>query len=190
MGSSSVQSSEVILVLCHSFFHDAFRVQKPVTPDLFRNWLSSRFVANLIIERQAELSEGSTFAVTSLQAFTTFALKFHGDKPSYRQKELVEILSNSICVIDAPSVTKLSVDDSVLVICDTLYSRSKYTPILVTSIPKKREKAEEFYRKKEPDAKIPYQIYTPAEAEIYLRGSFPELAALVEKRMKMFLTSL
>jgi len=189
MGDADVQPLEVILVLCHSFFHDAFCVQRPVDETLFKNWLSSRFVANLIIERQAELPEGSRFAVTSDQVFTSFALKFHGQKPSYRQKEIVNILRNSIYVINSPSIIKLSIDDSVLVICDTLYSRSNYTPILVTNIPKKREKAEEFYRKKDPKAKIPYQIYTAVETQAYLRGRFPELAAIVERRMKMLFTS-
>jgi hypothetical protein len=188
MGNSSVQSSEVILVLCHSFFHDAFCIQRPLNETLFKNWLSSRFVANLIIERQAELPEGSAFAVTSEQVFSSFASKFHGQNPSYRQKELVNILRNSIYVINSPSLGKLTIDDSVLVICDTLYSRSNYTPILVTNIPKKREKAAEFYHKKDSDAKIPYQIYTAGEAEPFLRGRFPELVTSVDKRMKAIFT--
>lgn len=188
MGDSCVQPSDVILVLCHSFFHGAFSVERPVDATLFKTWLSSRFVANFIIEKQAELPEGSSFAITSEQAFASFALKFHGDKPSYKQKEVVDILRNSIHVISGPAIDKLSIDDSVLVICDTLYSRSNYTPILVSNIPKKREKAEEFYHKKDPNAKIPYQIYTAVEAEPFLRGRFPELTILVEKRMKSLFT--
>lgn len=183
MGDSHVSAPEIILVLCHSFFHDAFRVQRPIDSTKYKVWMSSRFVANLIIERQAELPEGLSFAVTSRQVFDDFALKFHGEKPSRKQKETVDILRNSIYVIDRPSITALSIDESVLVICDTLYSRSNYAPILVTNIPKKVERAEEFYHKKDPKAKIPYPIYTAIQAEPFLRGRFPELCKLVDKRL-------
>jgi len=188
MGDSSVQPAEVVLVLCHSLFHNAFCVERPVDSTKFKFWLASRWVANLVIEKQAELPEGSWFAVTSKQVFDSFALKFHGQNPSAKQKEIVDILRNSIYVIDAPSIIKLSIDDSVLVICDTLYSRSKYIPVLVSNIPKKREKAEAFYHVKDPKAKIPYQIYNVVEAEPFLHGSFPELATFVDQRMKALFT--
>jgi hypothetical protein len=184
MDNVGVQAREIILVLCHSFFHDAFRLQKPVSITTFKTWVSSRFIANLIIERQAELPEGSSFAVTSKQVFDSFALKFQGDTPSAKQTETVEILRNSIYVIGSPAVCNLSIDDSVLVICDTLYSRSNYEPILVTNIPKKVGKAEEFYRKKDTNAKVPYPIYSAVQAEPFLRGRFPELCTLVDKRLK------
>jgi hypothetical protein len=184
MDVPSAQVQETILVLCHSFFHDAFRIQKPINLTKFKIWMASRFVANLIIEKQAELPEGSSFAVTSKQVFADFASKFHGDNPSDKQKETVAILHNSIYVIDRPSVERLSIDDSVLVITDTLYSRSNYAPILVSNIPKKIEKAEEFYRKKNPQAKIPYPIYSAIETEAYLRGRFTELCKLVDKRIE------
>jgi hypothetical protein len=184
MASIGGQSSEIILVLCHSFFHDAFRPQKPVSTTTFRTWLSSRFVANVIIERQARIPEGSPFAVTSKQVFDSFASKFHGEKPSVKQKEMVDILRNSILVLDRPSISNLSVDESVLVICDTLYSRSNYAPILISTIPKKMEKALEFYRKKDPHAEIPYPIYSAVQAEPFLRGRFPEVCTLVDERLK------
>jgi hypothetical protein len=184
MSASSVQVPQIVLVLCHSFFHDAFCVERPVDSKKFKLWLSSRFIANLIIERQAELPEGSSFAVTAKQVFDNFAYKFHGNKPSFRQREVVDILRNSILVIEAPSITKLSIDDAVLVICDTLYSRSSYTPILLTNIPAKLERAEDFYRKKDPKAKIPYPISSTVEAEPYLRSIFPELSRTVDTRMK------
>jgi hypothetical protein len=184
MGDSSVQVPEIILVLCHSFFHNAFRVHRPVDAAKFKIWSSSRFVANFIIEKQAELPEGSSFAVTSKQVFDSFALKFHGEKPSVKQRETVDILRNSIYVLDHPSVNKLSIDDSVLVICDTLYSRSNYAPILVTNIPKKIEKAEKFYHKKDSAAEIPYPIYNVVEAESFLRDRYTELCRLVDNRIR------
>jgi hypothetical protein len=184
MSSSSVQSREIILVLCHSFFHDAFRPQRPVDATKFRIWLFSRFVANLIIERQAELPEGFTFAVTSKQVFDSFSRKFLGEEPSAKQKETVDILHNSIGVLDGPAISNLSDDDSILVICDTLFSRSSYEPILVSNIPKKVEKATEFYHNKDPEAKIPYSIYTVVQVEPFLRGRFPGLCTLVDERLK------
>jgi hypothetical protein len=184
MSASSVQVTEIVLVLCHSFFHDAFCVQRPVDETKFKRWLSSRFIANLVIERQAELPEGSWLAVTSKQVFDSFTSKFHGDKPSVKQKETVDILHNSIYVVDNPSVNALSLDDSILVICDTLYSRSNYEPILISNIPKKVAKAEDFYHKKRPSAKIPYSIYNVVGAEAFLRGRFPELCKTVDERMK------
>lgn len=184
MSNPSVQPREIILVLCHSFFHDAFRTEKPLSLAVFKNWMSSRFVANLIIEKQAELPGGSNFAVTSKQVFDSFASKFYGDNPSPKQKETVEILRNSIFVAKGSNVDNLSIDDSVFVICDTLYSLSNFDPILVTNIPKKMEKAEEFYHKKDTSAKIPFPIYSSVQTELFLRGRFPELCALVDQRLK------
>jgi len=185
MSNPSVQLRETILVLCHSFFHDAFRLQKPVDVEKFKIWMSLRFVANLIIERQAELPEGQPFAVTSKQVFESFSQKFLGDNPSDKLKEAVEILHNSISVLEGSAISKLSIDDSVFVICDTLFSRSNYEPVLVSDIPKKVEKAEEFYRKKDPNAVIPYHIYSAVEAELFLRGKFQDLSTIVDGRMKI-----
>ncbi len=185
MANVSVQPREVVLVLCHSFFHDAFRLQRPVDEAKFKIWMSLRFVANLIIERQAELPEGCIFAVTSKQVFESFSQKFLGDKPSGKLMEAVEILQNSITVLDAPAISNLSIDDSVLVICDTLFSRSNYEPVLVSDIPKKVEKAKEFYQKKDSNAVIPYHIYSAVEAEFFLRGGFPDLSTTVDERMKI-----
>jgi hypothetical protein len=178
------QIADIILVLCHSFFHDAFRLQMPVNAAKFATWRSSHFVANLIIEKQAEIPEGTYFTITSKQVFDDFASKFEGEKPSPRQKETVEILRNSIAIIEGASIINLSLDDSVFAICDTLYSRSNYAPLLISDIPKKKEKAEAFYQKKNPKAKIPFPIYTVAETELFLRGRFPDLSASVDERIR------
>ena len=171
----------VILVLCHSFFHEAFRPFE-LTSKVYKFWKSSFWVASFIVERQAELPEGFNFAVTSKQAFDEFATKFLGEKPSIKQKETVEILRNSIEVIDGPSITNLSLDDSVFVICDTLYNRSSYAPILISNVPSEEEKAEAFYSKKDPNARIPFPIFNAIIAESYLRGTFPELSRIVDSK--------
>ena len=135
MAVANAQAQEIVLVLCHSFFHDAFRTQSQVDAKVYKAWKSSRFVANFIIERQAELPEGSQFATTSQIVFNSFSTKFLDGKPSPKLREIVEILHNSIYVVEHPSVNKVSLDDSVFVICDTLFSRSNFTPILVSNIP-------------------------------------------------------
>lgn len=117
--------------------------------------------------------------------FETFAQKFLAGKPSPKQKEIVDILRNSIGVFDGAAIKNLSIDDSVFVICDTLYSRSTYDPILVSNVPKKVEKATEFYHKKDPEANIPYPIYTVEQTELILRGRFPELCVLVDDRIRL-----
>ena len=181
---SSGQSSEIVLVLCHSFFHDAFRPHKPLDSNVFKTWTSSRFVANFIIEKQARLSEGSFFAFTSKQVFDSFALKFEGDKPSDKLIETVQMLHNSMFVVGGNALKDSSDDDSVFVICDILYSRSDYKPILVSNIPKKVEKAEAFYHKKDAKAKIPYPICDVMQTESILRERFPELCTFVDERLK------
>jgi hypothetical protein len=184
MGGTSVQSSEIVLVLCHSFFHTAFTPQRPIDKSIYQSWKSSYFVTNLIIERQAELPENSQFATTSKQAFDSFALKFIGRHPSDKQRKAVTLLRNSLYIVVHPSISKLTLDDGVLVICDTLYNRSKYKPVLVSNIPKKLELAEEFYHKKDPSTEIPYPIYDTEESERFLRKTFPELSAIVDARIK------
>lgn len=185
MAGSGVQTSEIILVLCHSFFHDAFRQHKPLNEDVYKSWRSSLFIANLIIERQAELSEVPSFATTSKQAFDSFFAKFFGDKPSIKQRETVDILRNSIYVVTQSSINNLSLDDGLFVICDIIYSRSNSTPILISNVPAKREKAEAFYHKKDPNANIPYPILNSIYAESILRETFPDLSKLVDERIKI-----
>ncbi len=186
MGNSGIEVPEIILVLCHSFLHNAFSVQRPTGFAQIEAWKSARFVANLIIEKQAELPVGSSFAVTSKKEFEEFAFKFYGDRPSPKQKEAVEILRNSLTIIDRPSIEKLSGDDGILVICDTLYSCSQYAPILVTDTLKKKEKAEEFYDKKGVGSTIPYPIWSVAQTEVYLRTKFADLSKFVDKRILDF----
>lgn len=181
MATSGDKSPEII-VLCHSVLHEAFRSLE-FTEKVYRFWKSSVFVTSLIVERQAELPEGCQFATTSKQAFDNFASKFLGEEPSQKQKETVDIFRNSLEIIDRPAITKLSLDDSVFVICDTLYNRSSYAPILISNVPSKEEKAEEFYRKKDPEAKIPFPIFNAITAEAYLRGRFRELSRLVDSRL-------
>ncbi len=181
MAISDDKSPDIVLVLCHSFFHEAFRPLE-LTPKVYELWKSSTFVASLIVERQAELPEGVQFATTSKQVFDSFSAKFLGEKPSAKRIETLEILRNSLEVIEKPSITKLTLDDGVFVICDTLYNRSRYAPILISNVPKKIKKAEEFYKKKDQNARIPFPIFNTITAESFLRGRFPELSRIVDSR--------
>lgn len=185
MANKGLQTPQIILVLDHSFFHHAFRLLRPVDSAKINAWASSRFVANLIIERQTELPKGISFATTSIKAFDSFATKFLGEKPSPKLRQTVAAFRDSITVIDRPSVNKLSLDDGVLVICDTLYSTSNHAPILVSNIPKKIEMAEAFYHAKDSAAKIPYPIYDTMQVEVFLRKTLPELSQLVDSRIRI-----
>lgn len=153
----------------------------------FKIWRASRFIANLIIEKKAEIPEGSTFAVTSKNSFDEFANTFLGENPPAKLIEIVSILNNSTYIAESEPLNKLPIDEGVIAICDTLYSRSKYNPILISNIPKKKEYAESFYRKSDPKArkiKIPFPIYGVGDAEMILRGRFPELCKIVDERME------
>jgi len=147
--------------------------------------MSSRFVTNFIIERQAGLPEGIKFATTSKQAFDTFVSKFHEESPSVKQLEIVSVLRNAILIAEHPSINNLSIDESVLVICDIVYSRSNFPMILISNIPKTTEKAETFYRKKDPNASIPFPIYTAEETESFLHGRYPDLSAIIDEKIKI-----
>ncbi len=183
MADAGSAKSETILVLCHSFFHNAFRPQKPVDAEKFEVWRSSRFIVNLIIEKYAELPEGYYFAVTSLKAFNEFAEKFLSENPSYQNVELVQSLYYAIMVVKSETYNKLSTDEGVIAICDTLHSRSPYTPILVSNVKKKKRFAEDFYNKLEHQAKevkIPFPIYTIGETEAHLRAKYPDLCEIID----------
>lgn len=187
MGDANSAESEAILVLCHSFFHDAFRPQKPVDAEKIKMWISSRFITNFILEKQAETPEESAFAVTSRSAFDSFVNTFLSENPSINLVEIVAILSNAIYIAEAKSFNQLPIDEGVIAICDTLYSRSNYAPILVTNIPKKVSMVEDFYAKSTPErekVKIPFPIYRTVEAEMFLRGRFSELCKAVDKRIE------
>ena len=118
------------------------------------------------------------------KALDSFYQKFIGSKPSDKQKKGVTLLRNSLYVIDNSAISNLSLDDGVLVICDTLYNRSKYKPVLVSDIPKKVEIAEEFYHKKDITTEIPYPIYDTVKTEAFLRKIFPDLSTIVDARIK------
>jgi hypothetical protein len=168
-----------VLVLCHSVFHDAFRLRALSTKTVGA-WKSSRFIANFIILQKAEKPD-CIFAITSKQALAHFAVRFLGEKPSQKQKEIVLALGSSLIIVDNASIQKLDVDDSVIVLCDIWYSFSNFVPILVSNIPKKVEMSEEFYHQKDKTAVVPYKILSTAECEKFLRERYPELSEEVDQ---------
>jgi len=186
---------EPILVLCHTFFNDAFR-NYPVfgvdnAVDSYLNWKSATFVARFIIERQAELPEEQYVAITSQKIFDKFVEKFELEKPVARRWETLEILKNMILRIENESVNKLNEDEGIIAMADILFSRSRYNPvILVTNTPKKiTELTIKFYEepikpKRVKESDIPFLILNTAQAESLLRYIFNDLCKLVDERMK------
>lgn len=185
-----------ILVLCHTFFHDAFRPQKPIDAKKFIAWKSSRFVANFIIERSADLPIGIHFAFTSQRAFDEFATSFLDGNPSTYDVELVNVLYNSIKVFDNEELNKLSDDESVIAICNEIYTFNReFPPILVSNKPSKKEIAESFYRGKKEIAKhfhkgkkekveIPFPILTTEAMEKHLHDTYPEISEKIDEEIE------
>jgi hypothetical protein len=165
-----LDTQKTIFVLCHSVLHKAFRpiVRGELTQQNFNSCESSKFVINTIIEQQAELSENDYFAVTSGKVWESFKEKFLEDKPSKkRAQEVLDIFKNSIKVAGDKHLKTASLDDSVFIICDILYNLNNYTPILISNIPSKLNKAEKFYNKKSSNT-IPFKILNTTEAKEYL----------------------
>lgn len=161
---------EPLLVLCHSFFHDGFRLPGDINPRRMKTWMRYRFLANFIIFKSARLPEGRPFAVTSARIFEKFMDKFLEENPQKRDLQLLNMLEKVVEIIDKPSINKLSEENGILAVCETLYSRSKYEPIiLVTSIESKDEDAENFYE----GESIPFDIYDPKETMVALKTRYP-----------------
>lgn len=174
-----------VLVLCHTIFHDAFRWQKDTDPKKVETWMRTRFVMNFIIEKKAE-SPKLDIAVTSKPAFDNFAEKVLEEGLPKDEYELIGVLKNSLLVVDETEVTDLGKDESVIAICDTLYSRSKYRPLLVTNASGKKEYAESFYEDSGIDLEeegIPFRIVGVKEAKDILEENFPALCENVSERM-------
>ena len=131
--------------------------------------MSSRFVANFIIEINSERPISTLFAVTSQPCFDRFYGRFYDEHPSEGTITFLSILRDAIEVIDRPYINILSDNDSIFVICDTLYSFENYSPILVSNIPSKQEKALKFYHEKAEGLEIPYPIKTVEETEEDIR---------------------
>jgi hypothetical protein len=186
-----------ILVLCHTFFHDAFRPQKPIDVVKFIAWKSSRFVANFIIERSADLPIGTHLAFTSKKAFDEFATSFLEGNPSTYDVELVNVLYNSMKICDNEELNKLSDDDGVIAICNEIYTFNRaFLPILVSNKPSKKEVAEIFYSKgkkvivkrsrkgKIEKVEIPFPILTTEAMENHLHYAYPEISRKIDEEIE------
>ncbi len=172
--------SEPMLVLCHSFFHDAFRNYPVFEIETYKNSVSARAVARAIINRQAELPEGRWVAVTSKTVFDSFLQTFELEAKGGERYEIVEILKNTILVLPDKEINDLTVDDGIIALADILYNRSKYNPvILVTNIPSKMQMCIDFYKKtigvdrfKETD--IQFILADTQATELFLKTKFPQ----------------
>jgi len=197
MSTPKPPQQKEILVLCHTFFHDAFRPQKPIDVKKFLAWKSSRFVADFIIERSADLPIGTHFAFTSQNAFDEFASSFLAGRPSTCDIELVNVLYNSMKVVDNVELNELSDDESVIAICNEIYTFNRaFLPILVSNKPSKIEIAESFYSKgkKEPvkrsrkgkieKIEIPFPILTTEAMETHIHYAYPEIAKKIDEEIE------
>lgn len=181
------KKAEPIFVFKHNVLLDAFRPPLKNTKENsgffrenFKKWQSSIFVVNSLIHLRAEFPSRH-FGITSKQVWDTFENKFLEASPSDKRKELLTIFKDCIDVIDRPSVIKVSLDDSLFVISDTLFSTSRYVPLLVSNVKDEQKNAEKFYNAKGSKVFVPFRILSAVEAEQYLRELYPEQSSLIDK---------
>lgn len=178
MSETTKEGPQTALVLCHTFFHTAFRPQIEDIKDV-DVWKANQFLANFIIEMGAE-KPGHCIAFTTNKIFEEFSKKLIEEKKSPRIYEMVGIISNLVYQAGSPEINKLKNEEGALAMADKLYSASRYDPILVTNmVDGMKEEANKFYEGKEP----PFNIRSPESTNYILEGRYSYLHALVNKRM-------
>ena len=194
-----------ILVLCHTFFYDAFSPRMPIDLKNFMPWKSSRFntnfkssrfVTDFIIERSADLPIGVHAVFTSQKVFDKFARSFLGEDkfercfleedPPVNDIELVNVLYSAIKVVEQENINQLSDDEGILSICGSIYNlNSAFAPILVSNKPSIEEIAQNFYKdKKGKSIPIPFRILTTEETERLIRDKYPTMSAIIDQEIK------
>lgn len=176
------ETSEPILVLCHTFFNDAFRAFPTMGAQQIQNLAGSRFIASFIIERYADLPKGAYCATTTEKVFDEFCEAFVNEGGAKKSFIMLEALDQIVFKVKDESITKLDKDDGIIATSDILFSCDKYQPILVTSMaPTKKEKAKKFYA--ESGGVVPFSIYDYTETRAFLEGKYPDICRSVKERI-------
>jgi len=184
--NEAVKKIESIFVLKHNILLDAFRPALKTNKggcqfnENFKNWRASIFVVDMLIYLRAEHPDRH-FGITSKQAWDMFTSKFLDADPSDNRLELLSIFKDCVKVVDNDSVSKLSLDESLFVISDTLYTSDKYNPVLISNTKDEKEKAELFYNAKGKKVDVPFIILDAVKTEEYLRALYPVQSALIDK---------
>lgn len=163
----STPTKKPILALCHTLLHDAFFYHGG---DI-SNWKDAQFLLNFLIVQKADLSESQYLAITTRKIMDEFKRKFENEVTAPRSYQMLSVLEDCIKVNAKEDIEKLNDDEGVIAIADTLYNHGAYLPIIVSSMaPKKRQIAQEFYKKYGQD-RVPFDIYSYGEIRAFLKAT-------------------
>jgi hypothetical protein len=121
------QEKESMLVLCQTLLNDAFLCYSG------DNWRDAYFIINFLIIKKADLESFQYPAITSTKIFNTFIEKFYKQITNPIAYETLQVLEDCIFINKNPDIEKLSGDEDILTIAETLYSHGDYKPVLVSS---------------------------------------------------------
>jgi hypothetical protein len=179
---------EIVLVLHHTYLHDAFRDYPNFNMDRFDELKSCRFVARFIIEKQTD-NTSIEVAITSDKVYKAFIEKFKTTEKTAGAYRFLQILDKLIIKVDTPDIIKLDEEEGVIAIADKIFSTSSdYEPIIVITKSARDNflnKAEEFYRAtlKEKFTVIPFRILTVEEAQPFLEDKYAAICQMIKERI-------
>ncbi len=182
-----------ILVLHHTFFHDAFRYYPNYSMENYEGLKHTRFIARYIIEVGSEIPESEYQAITSKRVLDEFGEKFKSSLKTAGAIKFLEIMSGLIFYVNDVAINSLNLDEGVIAIADKLFSTSpvEYEPVLIVNPSAKNnlvKKVLKFYQatlgKKFTDKNIPFLILDSKEAVLFLEARYPQICDSVKDRMK------
>ena len=181
---------EVLLVLHHTFFHDAFRTYQKhsIDSNRFEEIKDCRFLMRFIIEKKTD-NPSLDVAVCSKTGYNKFVEKFKESDKTADAYKLIKILEKLILILNTENLKKLDLDESAITIADKIYSTSsEYEPILIINKSARDnfvEKAEKFYKAtlKKRFTVIPFRTLTYGEARKFLEDKYPITCNMVKERI-------
>ena len=183
-----LNQKEIVLVLHHTYLHDAFRDYPNFTMDRYEQLKYCRFIVNFIIEKKTDNPSGEV-AITFKKSYDSFYDIFNKSAKTGGAYRFIRILEKLILIINAENIDKLDMDDGTIAIADKIYSTdANYEPILIISNSARDafvKKAEAFYKAtlKERFTNIPFRILTVEEAKPFLKDRYADICKMVEDRM-------
>jgi hypothetical protein len=186
-GSPSHDGKGLVLVLPGTFFYRTLVVMQG-GPGSFKEQNCYHFIANLLIEVTAGLPENRQMAVTSRKAFDEFTAGLHGKPLVKGADELLEIFQNLVVIISTSSINALGDCESMIAIADRLNASSSYDPVIVANadgMDNYRAAAAKYYGIELAEFSsldLPFKVFDPREAKVYLEAKFPQESVEVLKR--------
>ena len=171
-----------VLVLCHTFFNDAWRTDYGPS----ENQQSARFLARYLIEKQS-MDKDDFIAITSDQVMEAISENLPNQGIGSNPAQMILVLRNLVCSVD----TKVdSLNESVIIIADILSSRG-YEVVMVTNMPKKIKHMVDFYQRHEKTSKqwqpkhiaSLFKVMSTKELEKFLRDNDKLTCDVVDEQL-------